>query len=41
MLKIHPSIKKSDTLNTKRKNAIIITESLMATSTLIALNKIW
>ncbi|MDG2356712.1 MAG: DUF2279 domain-containing protein [Polaribacter sp.] len=33
--------KKSDTLNTKRRNAIIITESLMATSTLIALNEIW
>ena len=33
--------KKSDTLNTKRKNAIILTESVMAGGALIALNQLW
>ena len=33
--------KKSDTLNTKRRNAIILTESIMAGGALIALNQLW
>ncbi|WP_340866748.1 DUF2279 domain-containing protein [Polaribacter atrinae] len=33
--------KKSDTLNTKRRNAIILTESAMAGGALIALNQLW
>ena len=33
--------KKSDTLNTKRRNAIAITESVMAGGALIALNQLW
>ncbi|WP_158837199.1 DUF2279 domain-containing protein [Polaribacter sp. L3A8] len=33
--------KKSDTLNTKRRNAIIITESVMTGGALIALNQLW
>ena len=33
--------KKSDTLNTKRKNAIIITESVMTGGALIGLNQLW
>ncbi|QXP62561.1 DUF2279 domain-containing protein [Polaribacter sp. R2A056_3_33] len=33
--------KKSDTLNTKRRNAIILTESVMAGGALIGLNQLW
>ena len=33
--------KKSDTLNTKRRNAIAITESVLAGGTLLALNQLW
>ena len=33
--------KKSDTLNTKRRNAVAITESVLAGSTLLALNQLW
>jgi uncharacterized protein YfiM (DUF2279 family) len=32
---------KSDTLNTKRRNAVIITETALSVGTLIALNKLW
>ena len=34
-------LKKSDTLNTKRRNAVIISESVLATGTLFALNELW
>jgi uncharacterized protein YfiM (DUF2279 family) len=34
-------IKKSDTLNVKRKNAILITESVLTGGTLLALNELW
>lgn len=34
-------LKKSDTLNTKRRNAIIITESVLAGGALLALNELW
>ena len=37
----NPFYKKSDTLNKKRKNAIIVTESVMAGSALFALNELW
>lgn len=33
--------KKSDTLNTKRRNAIVVTESVMTGGALIALNQLW
>jgi len=33
--------KKSDTLNTKRRNGVIITESVLAGSALIGLNQLW
>jgi hypothetical protein len=33
--------KKSDTLNIKRKNTILITESVLAGGTLLALNELW
>mgnify|MGYP000052990347 CR=1 FL=1 len=33
--------KKSDTLNTKRRNAVIITESALSLGTLVALDKMW
>lgn len=33
--------KKSDTLNTKRRNAVIITESVLAGGSLLALNQLW
>ena len=33
--------RKSDTLNTKRRNAIAITESVLAGGTLLALNQLW
>ncbi|NVK53737.1 MAG: DUF2279 domain-containing protein [Flavobacteriaceae bacterium] len=33
--------KKSDTLNIKRKNIVFITEAVLATSTLVALNNMW
>ena len=33
--------KKSDTLNTKRRNAVIITETALSVGTLIALDKLW
>ncbi len=33
--------KKSDTLNKKRRNAVIITESILAGGTLVALNQLW
>ena len=33
--------KKSDSLNIKRRNAVAITETILATSTLIALDKMW
>ena len=33
--------KKSDTLNTKRRNAVIITETALSIGALIALNKLW
>ena len=33
--------KKSDTLNTKRRNAIIVSESVMTGAALIALNQLW
>lgn len=33
--------KKSDTLNTKRRNAVIITETALSIGTLVALNKLW
>ena len=33
--------KKSDTLNTKRRNAVIITESVIAGTALIGLNQLW
>ena len=32
---------KSDTLNIKRKNAVVITESILASGTLLALNQLW
>ena len=34
-------LKKSDTLNSKRRNAIIITESVLAGGALLALNELW
>lgn len=34
-------LKKSDTLNKKRRNSVIITESVLASGTLIALNELW
>ncbi len=34
-------LKKSDTLNLKRRNAVIITESVLAAGTLFALNELW
>tara|TARA_R110002049_G_scaffold45022_2_gene131588 strand:+ start:7443 stop:8351 length:909 start_codon:yes stop_codon:yes gene_type:complete len=34
-------LKKSDTLNTKRRNAVIITESVLTGGTLLALNELW
>lgn len=34
-------LKPSDTLNTHRRNAVIITESALATTTLIGLNQLW
>lgn len=34
-------LKKSDTLNIKRRNAVIITESVLAGGTLLALNELW
>ena len=34
-------LKKSDTLNKKRRNAVAITKSVLAGSTLIALNELW
>ncbi|QNM86797.1 DUF2279 domain-containing protein [Polaribacter pectinis] len=34
-------LKKSDTLNKKRRNAVIITESILAGGTLLALNELW
>lgn len=34
-------LKKSDTLNTKRRNAVIISESVLAGGTLLALNELW
>ena len=37
----NPFYKKSDTLNKKRRNAIIITESVMASGALLALNELW
>jgi uncharacterized protein YfiM (DUF2279 family) len=33
--------KKSDTLNTKRRNAVIITETALSIGTLVALDKLW
>lgn len=33
--------KKSDTLNTNRKNAVIITEAALSIGTLVALNQLW
>jgi uncharacterized protein YfiM (DUF2279 family) len=33
--------KKSDTLNTKRRNAVIVTKSVLATGSLLALNELW
>ena len=33
--------KKSDSLNTKRRNAVIITKSVLAGGTLLALNQLW
>ena len=33
--------KKSDTLNIKRRNGIIITESILAGGSLFALNELW
>lgn len=33
--------KKSDTLNTKRRNTLIITEAVAATTTLLALDQLW
>jgi len=48
LLVISPSIaqtstfyKKSDTLNKKRRNAVIITESVLAAGSLIALDQLW
>lgn len=32
---------KSDTLNTKRRNALVISETVLATGTLFALNELW
>ncbi|MFK8059691.1 MAG: DUF2279 domain-containing protein, partial [Polaribacter sp.] len=34
-------LKKSDTLNKKRRNTIILTESVLAGGALIALNELW
>ncbi|WP_366943656.1 DUF2279 domain-containing protein [uncultured Polaribacter sp.] len=34
-------LKKSDTLHTKRRNAIIITKSVLTTGTLLALDQLW
>nr|WP_223267263.1 DUF2279 domain-containing protein [Polaribacter sp. IC073] len=36
-----PFFKKSDTLNAKRRNAVIISESVLASGTLLALNELW
>lgn len=38
---IHTFFKPSDTLNLKRQNAVIITESVLATGTLIGLHQLW
>ena len=34
-------LKPSDTLNIPRRNAVVITEGILATSSLIALNQLW
>ncbi|AUC83786.1 DUF2279 domain-containing protein [Polaribacter sp. ALD11] len=34
-------LKKSDTLNSKRRNTVIITESVLTSGTLLALNQLW
>jgi uncharacterized protein YfiM (DUF2279 family) len=36
-----PFFKKSDTLNIKRRNAVIITETALSVGTLIALDQLW
>lgn len=38
---INRFLKPSDTLNLKRRNAVIITEASLATATLIGLNELW
>ncbi|WP_417889621.1 DUF2279 domain-containing protein [Xanthomarina gelatinilytica] len=39
--KLNQFLKPSDTLNTSRRNAVIITEASMATLTLVGLNQLW
>lgn len=39
--KLNQFLKPSDTLNTSRRNAVIITEATMATLTLVGLNQLW
>lgn len=39
--KLNTFLKPSDTLHIPRRNAVIITESILATSSLIALNQLW
>ncbi|WP_298764844.1 DUF2279 domain-containing protein [uncultured Polaribacter sp.] len=36
-----PFLKKSDTLNKKRRTSVIVTESILAGGTLLALNELW
>ena len=39
--KINTFLKPSDSLNTSRRNAVVITETALATATLIGLNQLW
>ena len=39
--KLNIFLKPSDTINVKRRNAVVITESTLATASLIALNQLW
>lgn len=39
--KLNQFLKPSDTLNTSRRNAVVITEASMATLTLVGLNQLW
>ena len=39
--KLNTFLKPSDSLDTKRRNTVAITEAAMASATLIALNQLW